>query len=222
MTRTRYSYWLEAVPKPGKENSGTDRLIQAMRNEGLLLPEGPLEASVKDGGIVHAEVNPSWGTVEKDDSIAEAIGRLAASFPDFTFTLDEMDEEDKSNQTFTRWENGKLARRGFARLVPANQDYDDLTVKSILDCLRISGADDKLIDKISRDFLPGENEPGSMRYNVSVAVDGRLDIDVYAKSFEDAKEKAMGEFASADLTGMEVIGAHPVNAEAADGTFKDY
>ena len=51
---------------------------------------------------------------------------------------------------------------------------------------------------------------------------GRLDIDVYAKSFEEAKEKAMGEFASADLKDMEIIGAKPVNAEAADGTFEDY
>lgn len=61
-----------------------------------------------------------------------------------------------------------------------------------------------------------------MKYTVSIAVDGRIDIDVEADSFEQAKDKAIDAFRDADLAQMEVVGGQAVNAEAETGEFRDY
>lgn len=61
-----------------------------------------------------------------------------------------------------------------------------------------------------------------MKYTVSIAVDGRIDIDVEADSFEQAKDKAIDAFRDADLTEMEVVGGQAVNAEDETGEFRDY
>ena len=61
-----------------------------------------------------------------------------------------------------------------------------------------------------------------MRYHVSIAVDGRIDIPVDANSPEEARKKAMDEFATADLSEMEVVGTNAVNAEDANGNLTDF
>lgn len=61
-----------------------------------------------------------------------------------------------------------------------------------------------------------------MKYTVSIAVDGRIDIDVEADSFEQAKDKAIDAFRDADITEMEVVGGQAVNAESETGEFQDY
>ena len=61
-----------------------------------------------------------------------------------------------------------------------------------------------------------------MKYTVSIAIDARLDIEVEANSFEDAKEKALLEVGNADLHTMEFISTHAVNAEDENGEFKDF
>lgn len=60
------------------------------------------------------------------------------------------------------------------------------------------------------------------KFNVSIAVDGRIDVEVYAESFDEAFAKAETQFMFADLANMEVVGSKPVNAERDDGEFKDY
>lgn len=50
----------------------------------------------------------------------------------------------------------------------------------------------------------------------------RIDIRVDADSFEEAKEKALAEVGISDLDAMEIIATRAVNAEKADGEFRDY
>lgn len=67
-----------------------------------------------------------------------------------------------------------------------------------------------------------DKDEKEMMYNVSLAIDGRIDVQVRANSFEEAKKKADTAFGSADITTMECIGWHAVNAEREDGEFRDY
>lgn len=60
------------------------------------------------------------------------------------------------------------------------------------------------------------------KYNVSIAVDGRIDIPVWSDSFESAKEKALEEFASANIGDLECVDFHAVNAESDTGEFIDF
>ena len=56
-----------------------------------------------------------------------------------------------------------------------------------------------------------------MKYTVSMAVDGRIDIDVDADSPEEARGKAVEAFATADLSNMEIIGTSAVNCSDDNG-----
>ena len=60
----------------------------------------------------------------------------------------------------------------------------------------------------------------STKYTVSVAIDGRIDINVEADSFEDAKSKI--SLIDIDLRNMECVGFRAVNAEDENGVFEDY
>ena len=61
-----------------------------------------------------------------------------------------------------------------------------------------------------------------MKYIVSVAIDGRIDVEVEANSFEEAKEKACVELYDEDFGNLECIEWHAVNAEDENGKFVDY
>ena len=61
-----------------------------------------------------------------------------------------------------------------------------------------------------------------MKYTVSIAVDGRIDVEVEADSFEDAKTKACAEVCGVDFGNLEWIEWHAVNAEDENGERKDY
>lgn len=62
-----------------------------------------------------------------------------------------------------------------------------------------------------------------MKYTVSMAVDGRIDVEVEADTPEEAFKKADEAFATADLTNMEIVGRNPVNCSDEDGNLvKDY
>lgn len=151
MIRHQYSYWLTAEPASPVPSGEAGRLLRALKNEGLLIPEGSLEASLEGNGI-SAEVDPRRGTCERDDGIREAVAGIAQSFPDFTFELRELDEEDRSCQVFSRWEDGLVAVRRRSRLVPASREYGGWTVKRVLSCLEAAGADSALIDTLRGAF----------------------------------------------------------------------
>ena len=61
-----------------------------------------------------------------------------------------------------------------------------------------------------------------MKYFVSVAIDGRIDVEVDANSFEEAKSKAILQAGDIDWNRMELVSCNPVNAEDENGKFKDY
>lgn len=61
-----------------------------------------------------------------------------------------------------------------------------------------------------------------MKYRVSMAVNGRIDVDVDADNFEEAKEKAKIEATFVDMSNMEVVGMTAVNAEDEYGEERDY
>lgn len=56
-----------------------------------------------------------------------------------------------------------------------------------------------------------------MRYTVSMAVDGRIDIAVDAANPWEARVNALRAFATADLAGMTVVGKDAVNCADANG-----
>lgn len=61
------------------------------------------------------------------------------------------------------------------------------------------------------------------KYNVSMAVDLRVDVEVEANSFTEAFEKAKLQVSDVDLNLMgDWVGSEPVNAEREDGAFEDY
>lgn len=61
-----------------------------------------------------------------------------------------------------------------------------------------------------------------MKYIVSVAIDGRIDVEVEADSFEEARKEAEWAVGNCDWNTMECISCDAVNAEDENGTFKDY
>lgn len=59
------------------------------------------------------------------------------------------------------------------------------------------------------------------KYNVSMAVDLRFDVEVEADSFKEAFEKA--DLGDVDLNSFsDLVDSKPVNAEREDGAFADY
>lgn len=54
-----------------------------------------------------------------------------------------------------------------------------------------------------------------MKYIVSMAIDGRVDVEVRARSVADAFRKA--SLIDADMSKMDIVGSHPVNCSDEDG-----
>jgi len=61
-----------------------------------------------------------------------------------------------------------------------------------------------------------------MKYIVSIAVDGRLSVEVEAENFEEARHNAVNSAGDCDFNSMDYISLDAVNAEREDGMFKDY
>ena len=62
-----------------------------------------------------------------------------------------------------------------------------------------------------------------MKYTVSIAVDGRIDITVDAADPNEAREKAETAFMDADLSKMDIVDTIAVNCSDEDGNIvKDY
>ena len=58
------------------------------------------------------------------------------------------------------------------------------------------------------------------KFEVSVQVDCRVDVEVYGKDFDDARERS--HYANFDLSKCDVIETHPVNAtDTATGEFRE-
>lgn len=64
------------------------------------------------------------------------------------------------------------------------------------------------------------------KYTVSMAVDGRIDVEVEAENPDEAREKAIEEFQTSDIDfnkDMEIVDTNPVNCSDDKGDIvKDY
>lgn len=61
-----------------------------------------------------------------------------------------------------------------------------------------------------------------MKYYVRIAVEGRVEVEVEADSFEEAKEKACNKVYDMDFGELEDIDWQAVNAETENGKHKDF
>ncbi len=61
-----------------------------------------------------------------------------------------------------------------------------------------------------------------MKYVVSVAIDGRIDVEVEASSFDEARHLADAAVREVDPLFIEFVRWNAVNAEREDGEFRDY
>jgi hypothetical protein len=61
-----------------------------------------------------------------------------------------------------------------------------------------------------------------MKYTVSIAIDGRIDVEVEADSFEEAELVALGEVWYCDFSTMDIIDTNAVRAEDENGNSFDY
>lgn len=59
-----------------------------------------------------------------------------------------------------------------------------------------------------------------MKYTISIAIDGRIDVEVDAVSFEEAKNKV--KLNDVNLANMDIVGYNAVNATDENGVFIDY
>ena len=59
-----------------------------------------------------------------------------------------------------------------------------------------------------------------MKYTISIAIDGRIDAEVDAVSFEGAKNKV--NLNDVNLANMDIVGYNGVNATDENGVFIDY
>ena len=75
--------------------------------------------------------------------------------------------------------------------------------------------------EVAEEYLKGLNKEPK-KFTVTIAVDGRLDIEVEARNLMEAKEKAIEAFATADLSKMEIVGSDPVNCTDEDDNLFDY
>jgi len=128
-----------------------------MLDAGIAGPGNALSVTRDDDALsLEAEVQPQWGTVEQNDGIPEAVGKIAAEFPYLSFCLMENDEEDRSIQCLRRWENGTLAEEAHARIVPADERYDRETVEAVAKFVRDEFQDmDAVADAILDTFRNG-------------------------------------------------------------------
>lgn len=74
--------------------------------------------------------------------------------------------------------------------------------------------------EVAEEYLKGLNKVS--KFTVSIAVDGRLDIEVEARNPIEAKKKAIEAFATADLSKMEIVGRDAVNCMDEDDNLFDY
>ena len=61
-----------------------------------------------------------------------------------------------------------------------------------------------------------------MKYTVSLAIDGRVDVDVDADNAETAKDKALGALMDIDVGNVELIHVSAVNATDENDNLTDY
>lgn len=138
--RHEFSYWLTAKPVSGLLDESADAFVEALQNQGVAEPDGDLYMEIDITSMeITGEVNPDIGTVPENNSLLEGLKIVAAQFPQFDIEFQEIDEEDHSHETLTKFHDGKIVEEGMSRTVGPDSKYDQPTVTAIADYLDRNG-----------------------------------------------------------------------------------
>lgn len=132
-----YSYWLTVKLTQGLNKTPSASLkdvLTALNNSYAAGKEYTRMVFDIDGDEISGEADPDEGAIGQDDQIAEAIGQIAAQFPDYTFEFDENDEEDHSIARHTKWVNGEKVGPAYRHVVEPNE-YDTKTIDAVIQFL---------------------------------------------------------------------------------------
>lgn len=126
------------------------------------------------------------------------------------------------------WEETKYGIHHAFTLADPSEPPPDAAIRAWMACRFLCDPDDpnmyydfedlEVPESLVRRIKCGDQE----KYTVSLAVDGRVDVEVSAENFEDACRKAVDLFTEVDIGDLECVEWKAVNAEASDGTFHDY
>ena len=121
-------------------------------------------------------------------------------------------------------ESGDVQQYSFPYSPDEHPEFDATIGEEIYSWLR-SMADEEGEASASKTDAkaPAPAEPGTQKYWVSFAVDGRYTAEVTAKDPADAQKKAELEYYDADFGELcDVVAYKAINCEGEDGSFVDY
>lgn len=158
MIRQDFSYWLIVS---GPETGHFDAAKIAALTEEIENSTDLVNDDVTTAGPLtelRFEVDPKVGVVEQWTDMEDEIKALSVAHPDLTFSIREIGEEDKSKQRALRVKNGEILHDTYARLVPADENWDAITVNAIVDAIRDDFHQNELAEFIAARF---KNAPWS-------------------------------------------------------------
>lgn len=154
MLKHECSYWLTASlknPDSTDAQNKLNKLLAELKNCPVAMErQGYMQFGLY-GDIITGQVDEDAGTTPQDEYIHSIIAAIAEQFPEFSFIFEENDEEDKSNQLCVKFQDGVKIYENHARVVPADEKYDEPTVNAI--CEYIKKLDDNLANDIRARFL---------------------------------------------------------------------
>lgn len=104
-----------------------------------------------------------------------------------------------------------------------DENWEKDTIDNMLDEIISQMPDSELLEFYIKYVTSEENETPQSFYDVSIAIDGRMNIrvtDVF--TLEEAKEQALIKFGEADIGDVECVDFHAVNATDENGNLTDY
>lgn len=156
MLQHEFSYWLHVKAKSDAKFD-PDEVIAAGQEANCFQPNGPLVYH-ENAGSITAEIDPNQGTIPEDLELEANITKMAAALPSYELELTCLDEEDNLRQRLSRYYNGQEQFRNYARLIPCDEIFDELTVRAVIDYVQGQNQN-QLADQIAERFLPSdENE----------------------------------------------------------------
>ena len=126
-------------------------------------------------------------------------------------------DRNKTTLEYALWEAQVVARNYL-------EDGEGMELPWVVE----AASEDEALAKYSEEFyeafslaIPSKAKIDEVhKFEVSVQVDCRADVEVYGKDFDEARERA--QYADFDLNTCDIIETHPVNAtDTATGEFRD-
>lgn len=158
----------------------------------------------------------------------EYLGGLKALIPYIPFSIDEIKEKLRENSELNqtrdtdKWYHIALIPKEEENSIRALLYSKGVTNISSCDIVVILKDAARQIAKLPQEEIdklcPGQKH----RYYVSIAIDGRITIPVFANDPYEAKHKAKNAFMDTNIGDVECISHKAVNAEDIDGNITDY